>query len=267
MTTDAVEASGSRDSVRSAQSSPSVGSAPAAPSARDEPVGVIGGLGPAATVHFLHRVVQLTEAHRDQDHVDLLVWQHGSIPDRTAYLLGHGDSPEPVLVADAVALERAGARFVAVPCNTAVVWVEQMRAAVSIEVLDTVAETVAAAQAAVPGLRRLGVLATDGTLLAGSYAAAAAAAGVEVLVPGAEVQREVMSIIYDGVKAGMPVPRSRFDAVVDHLRERGAEAVALGCTELSVLHGELGVDDPTVIDSIDALARRVVQRAGATLRT
>ena len=234
--------------------------------ARDEPVGVIGGLGPAATVHFLHRVVELTDAKRDQDHVDLLVWQHGSIPDRTAYLLGHGESPEPVLVADAVALERAGARFVAVPCNTAVVWVDQMRAAVSIEVLDTVAETVAAAQRAVPGMRRLGVLATDGTLLAGSYAAAADAAGVEVVVPDPDVQREVMSIIYDGVKAGMPVPRSRFDAVVEHLRGRGAEAVALGCTELSVLHGQLGIDDPAVVDSIDALARRVISRAGAPLR-
>ena len=234
--------------------------------ARDEPVGVIGGLGPAATVHFLHRVVELTDAQRDQDHVDLHVRQHGSIPDRTAYLLGQGESPEPVLVADAVALERAGARFVAVPCNTAVVWVEQMRAAVSIEVLDTVAETVAAAQRAVPGMRRLGVLATDGTLLAGSYAAAADAAGVEVVVPDAEVQREVMSIIYDGVKAGMPVPRSRFDAVVEHVRAEGAEAVALGCTELSVLHGQLGIDDPAVVDSIDALARRVISRAGAPLR-
>lgn len=233
---------------------------------RDEPVGVLGGLGPAATVHFMHRLVGLTDAHRDQDHVDLLVWQHGSIPDRSAFLLGHGESPEPVLVADAVALERAGARFIAIPCNTAVVWVEQMRAAVAIEVLDTVAETVAAARRAVPGLQRLGLLATDGTLLAGTYAAAAAAAGVDLLTPSADVQREVMSIIYDGVKAGMPVPRERFDAVVDHLREQGAEAVALGCTELSVLYEDLRVDDPRIIDSIDALARRVVERSGAPLR-
>ena len=233
---------------------------------RDEPVGVLGGLGPAATVLFMHRLVELTDAHRDQDHVDLIVWQHGSIPDRSAFLLGHGESPEPVLVADAVALERAGARFIAIPCNTAVVWVEQMRAAVSIEVLDTVAETVAAAQRAVPGLQRLGLLATDGTLLAGTYAAAAAAAGIDLLTPSPEVQHEVMSIIYDGVKAGEPVPRERFDAVVDHLRRQGADAVALGCTELSVLHGELGIDDPTVVDSIEALARRVVLRAGAPLR-
>ena len=155
----------------------------AAAPGRDEPVGVVGGLGPAATVHFMHRVVELTDAHRDQDHVDLLVWQHGSIPDRTAFLLGEGESPEPVLVADVVALERAGARFVAIPCNTAVVWIEQMRAAVSIEVLDTVAESVAAAQRAVPGRRRVGVLATDGTRLAGTYDAAAAAAGVDLVVP------------------------------------------------------------------------------------
>jgi len=233
---------------------------------RDEPVGVLGGLGPAATVHFMQRVLDHTEAHRDQDHVDLLVWQHGSIPDRSAHLLGRGESPEPVLVADAVALERAGARFIAIPCNTAVVWVEQMRAAVTIEVLDTVAETVDAAARAVPGLRRLGVLATDGTMLAGTYARAAAAAGVDLVAPSAEVQREVMSIIYDGVKAGEPVSRSRFDAVVAHLRSRGAEAVALGCTELSVLHEDLGVQDRTIIDSIDALARRVVQRSGAPLR-
>jgi aspartate racemase len=75
-----------------------------------------------------------------------------------------------------------------------------------------------------------------------------------------------MAIIYDGVKAGEPVSRERFDAVVAHLREQGAEAVALGCTELSVLNEDLGVDDPTVVDSIDALARRVVERAGAPLR-
>lgn len=235
-------------------------------SSAEQPVGVLGGLGPAATVHFMRRLVELTDAGRDQDHVDLIVWQHGSIPDRTAHLYGEGESPEPALVRDALALERAGARFIAIPCNTAVVWVEQMRAAVGIEVLDTVDETVAATREAVPGLSRLGVLGTDGTLRAGPYAGAAARAGIEVLSPEPEVQREVMSMIYDGVKAGRPVERERLDAVVEHLRLRGAQAVALGCTELSVLHGELGLEDPTIVDSIDALARRVVVRAGASLR-
>lgn len=231
-----------------------------------QPGGVLGGLGPAATVHFLRRVVELTDAARDQDHVDLLVWQHGSIPDRSGFLRGANESPEPALVADAGALERAGATFIAVPCNTAIVWVEQMRAAVGIEVLDTVDETVAAAREVVPGLSRLGLLATDGTLSAGTYAAAARRAGIELVVPDPDVQRETMSVIYDGVKAGVPVPRSRFDALVEHLRGKGAEAVALGCTELSVLRGELGVDDPTVVDSLDAVAVATIRRAGARLR-
>ncbi|WP_082589536.1 amino acid racemase [Nostocoides sp. Soil756] len=230
------------------------------------PGGVLGGLGPAATVHFLRRVVELTDADRDQDHVDLLVWQHGSIPDRTGFLRGENESPEPALVADVQALERAGATFVAIPCNTALVWVDAMRAAVGIEVLDTVDETVAAARVAVPGLARLGVLATDGTLSAGTYARSAERAGVELVVPGPEVQREVMSVIYDGVKAGRPVPRERFDALVAHLVEKGAQVVALGCTELSVLRAELGVEDPRVVDSIDAVARAAVLRAGGRLR-
>lgn len=232
-----------------------------------QPGGVLGGLGPAATVHFLRRVVELTDAARDQDHVDLLVWQTGSIPDRSGFLRGDNESPEPALVAAAQALERAGATFVAIPCNTAIVWVEQMRAAVGIEVLDTVDETVAAAREAVPGLTRLGLLATDGTLSAGTYAAAAERAGVALVLPDPDVQRETMSVIYDGVKAGNPVSRSQFDALVEHLRGKGAEAVALGCTELSVLRGELGVDDATVVDSLDAVAVATIRRAGARVRS
>lgn len=232
-----------------------------------EPGGVLGGLGPAATVHFLRRVLELTDATRDQDHVDLLVWQHGSIPDRTGFLRGRNESPEPMLVADAVALERAGARFVAVPCNTAVAWVEQMRAAVGIEVLDTVDETVAAARAAVPGLARLGLLATDGTVDQGLYTRAAERAGIELLTPDEPVQRRVMAAIYDGVKAGRPVPREELDAFVAHLRERGAEAVALGCTELSVLRADLGVEDPALVDSIDAVAVATIRRAGRPVRS
>lgn len=233
---------------------------------RTEPVGVVGGLGPAATVYFMRRMVELTDAARDQDHVDLLVWQHGSTPDRSAFLRGEGESPEPALVGTAVALERAGARFLAMPCNTGVAWVGPMRAAVGVDVLSIVDETVAAALAAVPGLRRLGLLATDGTMLARTYAEAAEDAGVELVVPDDDVQREVMSVIYDGVKAGRPVPRERLDALVAHLRGKGAEVVVLGCTELSVLHGDLGLDDPLVVDSVDALARAVIRRVGAPLR-
>jgi len=220
-----------------------------------------------ATVYFMRRVLDLTDASRDQDHVDMLVWNHASIPDRTAYLVGDSaDSPGPVMAQDARELERAGATFIAVPCNTAVAFQDEIASAVDIPVLDIVAETIDAARAAVPGLSAVGILATDGTLRAETYHRAARAAGLEPLVPDDVVQKDVMSMIYDGVKAGMPVERDRFDAAVAHLREKGAGAVLLACTELSILRTDLAVDDPDVVDSLDALAARTVTLAGGRLR-
>ena len=234
---------------------------------RNEPVGILGGIGPMATVYFMRRVLDLTDASRDQDHVDMLVWNHASIPDRTAYLVGDSsDSPGPVMARDARQLERAGATFIAVPCNTAVAFQDEIAAAVDIPVLDIVAETIDAARAAVPGLSAVGILATDGTLRAETYHRAATAAGLTPVVPDDVVQKDVMSMIYDGVKAGVPVERDRFDAAITHLRERGAGAVLLACTELSILRTDLAVDDADVVDSLDALAARTVTMAGGRLR-
>jgi aspartate racemase len=234
---------------------------------RNEPVGILGGVGPMATAYFMQRVIAMTDADRDQDHVDMLVWNHASIPDRTAYLLGDSDeNPGPVMAEDARALERAGARFIAVPCNTARAFHDEVAAAVDIPVIDIVEETVTAARAAVPGLTTLGILGTDGTLRSEAYHRAAEAVGLTPVVPDDDVQKDVMSMIYDGVKAGMPVERDRFDAAVEHLRAKGAEAVVLGCTELSILRTDLRVTDTDVVDSLDALAARTILLAGGRLR-
>jgi aspartate racemase len=167
---------------------------------------------------------------------------------------------------DARQLERAGARFIAVPCNTAQAFHDEVAAAVDIPVIDIVAETIAAARAAVPDLTHVGILATDGTLKAQTYHRTARAAGLTPVVPDDVVQKDVMSMIYDGVKAGMPVERDRFDAAVAHLRAKGAGAVMLACTELSILKTDLAVDEPDVVDSLDALAARTVTMAGGRLR-
>lgn len=234
---------------------------------RNEPVGILGGIGPMATVYFMQRVIAMTDASRDQDHVDMLVWNHASIPDRTAYIVGDSDeSPGPVMAEDARQLERAGAKFIAVPCNTAQAFQDEVAAAVDIPVIDIVAVTVEAAMAAVPGLTTLGILATDGTLRARTYHDAAETAGLTPVAPDDVVQKDVMSMIYDGVKAGMPVERARFDAAVAHLRSKGAGAIVLGCTELSILQTDLEVDEPDVIDSLDSLAARTVTLAGGQLR-
>ncbi|WP_087509861.1 aspartate/glutamate racemase family protein [Cellulomonas iranensis] len=240
--------------------------APAGAAGRVE-VGVIGGVGPAATVCFLDLVVRHTAADRDQDHVDLVVLQHASIPDRTAYILGRSDEdPGPVMAADARRLERLGVGFVVVPCNTAHHFTDEVAAAVDVPVLSIVDET-ADEVAARPGTARVGVLATSGTLAARVYQRALEARGLEPVVPDDADQDVVMGIIYDQVKAGRPADVAALHAVADRLGARGADVVVLGCTELSVVAAEHDLlADARYVDSLDVLARRTVERAGYPLR-
>ncbi|GEL93747.1 aspartate/glutamate racemase family protein [Cellulomonas composti] len=232
------------------------------------PVGVIGGVGPLATVYFLDKVVRLTDAARDQDHVDLVVMQHATIPDRTAYILGRSDeNPGPVMAADARTLERIGVAFVVVPCNTAHHFTAEVVAAVEVPVLSIVDETVAEAARRVPG-GTVGVLATSGTLAAGVYQRSAQEHGLGSLVPDDADQAEVMRVIYDQVKAGRPVDLPLLAGVVERLVARGADVVLLGCTELSVVADDADLlADPRYVDSLDVLARRTIERAGHRVRS
>lgn len=230
-------------------------------------VGVIGGVGPQATVCFLDKVVRLTRAARDQEHVDLVVLQHSTIPDRTAFILGESDEdPGPVMADDARRLSALGVAFVVVPCNTAHHFTQQVVEAAGVPVLSIVEEAVTEI-ARRGSARRVGVLATSGTLAAGVYQHAVEAAGLEYLVPDEADQATVMSIIYDQVKAGRPADVGALQGVVDRLVARGADVALLGCTELSVVADDAGLlADPRYVDSLDVLARRTVVRAGHALR-
>lgn len=238
------------------------------PSAGRLPVGVIGGVGPLATAYFMDLVVRLTDAGRDQDHVDMVVLQHASIPDRTAFILGDSDEdPGPVMAQDARRLERFGVSFVVVPCNTAHNFTDQVEAATSLPVLSIIAETVAEARRRVPGLAAVGLLATSGTVASGVYQRALEADGVRAVLPGDADQAVVMRIIYEQVKAGRPVDLDALRAVTGRLVEAGAQVVVLGCTELSVVAGEHALlADPVYVDSLDVLARRTIERAGHRVR-
>lgn len=228
-------------------------------------VGVVGGVGPLATAYFLERVVRLTDAATDQDHVDLVVHQRASTPDRTAFLLGRSDGdPGPVMAAGARDLVAIGARAVVLPCNTAEPFLDEVRAAAGVPVVGIVHATVAAARGQVRGLRRVGVLATDGTLAVRTYHDELAAAGLETLVPTEAEQRLVTAVIYEQVKAGRPVDVAGLAAVADSLVDAGADAVVLGCTELSVVADQLApLTRAAVVDSVDSLARATIALAGA----
>lgn len=227
-------------------------------------VGVVGGLGPAATALFLQQVVDLTPATRDQDHLDLIVLDHSSTVDRTAYILDPENEadPGPGLARDAARLAALGAAFVSIPCNTAHHFIGQITAACGLDIVDVVNET---AQAAVhaAGSKPVAVLATDGTRAAGVYEGVLERLGAEVLLPDDDQQRLVMSVIYDGVKAGGPVDVDGLLGVITALHSRGAGVVVMGCTELSVIYAQQGWSERAdIIDSVETLARATVLRAG-----
>ncbi|MGP7961043.1 aspartate/glutamate racemase family protein [Sanguibacter sp. A247] len=231
-------------------------------------VGVIGGVGPLATAYFLNHVVRLTVAERDQDHVDMIVLNHATIPDRTAFILGaSADDPGPVLARDAQRLEAFGADFLVMPCNTAHYFTQQVLDAITVPFVSIIATTVDAARERVAGLRAVGLLATSGTASSGVYQDAFDAHDVTTLTPDEADQAIVSSIIYDQVKAGLPADLDALRGVVERLVARGAQIIVLGCTELSVIavdHHLLA--DPLYIDSTDQLARATIRHAGGTVR-
>ncbi|WP_407317673.1 amino acid racemase [Isoptericola halotolerans] len=232
------------------------------------PVGVIGGVGPLATAYFLQRVVQLTDADRDQEHVDLVVLNHATVPDRTDFVVGRSTlDPGPVLARDARRLEDFGVSFLVMPCNTAHYFTQQVLDAITVPFVSIVDVTVAAARRRDPALTRVGLLATAGTVASGVYADAFAAYGIEVVTPTVEDQDLVNAVIYDQVKAGQPADPDALRAVAARLVDRGAGVVVLGCTELSVAAVDHGLlDEPPFLDSMDELVRATIVRAGHRVR-
>lgn len=225
-------------------------------------VGVLGGTGPGATAYFLKRIVERTGARRDQDHVRTLTFNDTAIPDRTAFLTGQSErSPVAALVRDAQLLEVCGCDLLALPCNTAHSFFDELQGALGIPVIHMVRETMAVAAAA--GLSRIGVLATSGTVAADLYGREGAPFGVECLYPDEMMQQQVNRIIFDGVKAGKPVESAALVPLADAFRAVGCDGIALGCTELSLAFGGMTqAAGLPVMDALDVLADRVIEYAG-----
>jgi len=233
-------------------------------------VGVVGGVGPAATVDFMQKLVRSTPATRDQDHIKLLVEQNPQIPDRTQNLLGDGPDPTVSLYATCKKLEAGDVDIIAIPCNTAHAFVERIQPYLHVPIVNMLTVSVEYLRAAFPDLREVGLLATTGTIMSGVYRKALEARGLRQVVPSDTLQARVMNAIYGerGVKAGFIAGECVDDvnAAVDELSERGVEVILLGCTELPLLlpEGEMRSGSGGVVrlvDPTDILARRCVAYA------
>lgn len=229
---------------------------------RRKRLGVIGGLGPMASAHFYSSITRMTAALLDQEHLELEILSLPGIPDRTAYITGSSIiDPLPSLIKAAQALESHDAEIIAIPCVTAHCFFDQIQDKLNIKLINMVGET--AACLARHNVARVGLLATEGTLLCAVFEKELNKYDIEFIRPVANDQKIVMSTIYDKIKAARPINFKEFESVANNLKAQGADAIILGCTELSLInkHSLEG----TYYDALEILAAACVRECGAKL--
>lgn len=222
--------------------------------------GVLGGMGPEATLDFFAKLVRRAGARSDQEHVRLLIDNNPGVPDRNAALSGRGESPGPVLAQMARGLQASGADFLVMVCNTAHAFQDDILNATSVPFVSLIEETRDAVLRQ-PGVRRVGLLATSTCLDAGLYQSAFAPRGVGTLtLEGAALER-FMDLLYR-IKAGDTGDdvRAQMRALAQDLVDRGAEVLVAGCTEVPLVLGAQDVP-VTLVNSTDVLVERTLQYA------
>jgi len=224
-------------------------------------IGVVGGMGPWATLDFFEKVLRATPVRRDQEHLRLIIDNNPKIPDRGPAILGDGEDPTPALVATARNVEAAGADLIVIPCNTAHYFFQAIQAAVRVPVVHIMQEVAGAASRRFPRIGRVGLLATRATVATGLYQDAFRPLGAEVVVPDQRGQEVIDRLIYAIKAQGVDdALRSAGVAVGRGLNRAGAEAIILGCTELPLVLGEDTLGLP-ILDSNLILAEVAVRLA------
>ena len=227
-------------------------------------LGVIGGLGPIATAHFMELVIRMTDAKYDQQHLDMMIYNFPSIPDRTGYILGNtNSSPLPQMIGIGKKLSEQGAEYIAIPCITAHYFYAELEAGIPAPIINGIRETVLHLKE--HGITKAGIMATDGTITARLFHRELEAEGIQPIIPSTARQQDVMHLIYNNIKANVPADMARFASVSRELREKGAQAIILGCTELSLIKRDYPIG-AGFIDAMEVLAQRAVVMCGQQLK-
>ncbi|MBK1786012.1 aspartate/glutamate racemase family protein [Prauserella cavernicola] len=221
-------------------------------------IGVLGGMGPAATADFYRKLINATPATRDQDHRRVVIWADPTVPDRSEALQGRGPDPTPWLVAGARRLSEAGATQIAIPCNTAHAFIDGIAEKVGVPIVHMIDAVAQRLSSSARPIGRVGLLATTGTVQGGFYQAWLAHHGIETVVTTAAAQESVMRAIRS-IKGGQWTPEdlAGLHAAANALVQDGADAIIAGCTEIPL---GLSPDDVAVplIDPAQVLAETLV---------
>lgn len=227
-------------------------------------LGILGGLGPMATAYFFRLIIEMTEARTDHEHIDSIIYNCPSIPDRTQFILEkNACSPLPAMIKISQKLAFEGVCAIAVPCITAHYFHKELETAVSVPIIHTIAET--AAYLKQRTIKKAGIMATDGTVQAMLFSKEFEKKGIECIYPSALYQSYIMELIYQNIKAGLPARMDKFYAVSKELFNHGAEVILLGCTELSMIKRDFAIGSG-YLDVTEVLAKCCVEKCGARLK-
>lgn len=232
--------------------------------------GIMGGMGAEATVDLMRKIVLHTDARNDHEYPHCIVDQNPDIPSRIDFIMGENEeSPGPILVERGKFLEKAGADFLAMPCNTAHYWRPDIRDAVSIPILDMI-ELAAGAAAALDwsgspeNERIVAILGSPGTHKAGLYEKPCRAHGLLPIYAEGDWEERLHGLIRS-IKAGHPGEKEQAEwgEIVRHVRSKGAKAIIIACTELGILDK---AEDIPAVDAAEILAIEIVRASGCKIR-
>ena len=228
---------------------------------KEKIVGILGGMGPEATVDLFIKVLKVDPAKTDQDHLRIIIDCNSKIPDRTANILKGEEDPEPYMIESAKLLENAGASLILIPCNAAHNWHGVVQQNVKIPVLHIMKSTLKYVKKKYPKIKVIGLLAASSTIQVGLYQHIFSKKGIEVISPDQKYQEMVMKAIWK-VKAGNTGPdvTKLFVDVGKSLISRGAQGVIAGCAEIPIVLKNGDLLRP-VVDPTYALALAAVKKA------
>lgn len=224
-------------------------------------IGVIGGMGPLAAARLFQRIVILTRAECDNEHIPLIIDNNTCIPDRTRHILFNGESPLEEMVKSAKRLETAGADVIIISCNTAHYHYDDVVKSVKIPVINMIEETAKYIRKNFPEVKCAGLLATEGTCKSGIYSRIFEKNELGLITPEPEEQRHITELIYDVKSHGEDIDPHNTAEVVKALEKRGAEVIILGCTELPIVFSKFDLCR-RYVDSLDVLAISAIAFCG-----